>query len=86
MRLEYAFPADEDLWLDLMDAPAFRPCATRFAGGGGFEGEVGPGDIIFIPSRWPHAVVNLEAGIAVAQHFLRRLDARESTQKRESKS
>ena len=30
-----------------------------------WEGEVGPGDMIFIPSRWPHAVVNLEAGIAI---------------------
>ena len=41
--LQGLMEADEDLWLDLMDAPAFRPCATRFAGGGGFEGEVGPG-------------------------------------------
>ena len=35
--------ADEELWIDLMDSPKFRPCATRFAGGGGFEGEVGAG-------------------------------------------
>jgi len=37
-----------------------------------FEAELGPGDIIFIPEGWPHAVINDEAIIATSYNFVDR--------------
>ena len=38
---------DEELWIDLMDSPKFRPCISRFAGGGDDEGEPGGGNDVY---------------------------------------
>ena len=35
-----------------------------------WEGDVGPGEMIFIPAKWPHAVWNLEAGLALSYNFV----------------
>ena len=35
-----------------------------------WEGDVGPGEIIYIPARWPHAVWNLEGGVALSYNFV----------------
>ena len=35
-----------------------------------WEGELGPGDLIFIPEEWPHAVVNMDDSIAISYNFV----------------
>jgi hypothetical protein len=39
--------ADEELWIDMMDSPTFRPVISRFAGGGDEEGEPGGGNEVY---------------------------------------
>ena len=38
---------DEELWIDMMDSPKFRPCISRFAGGGDDAGEPGKGNDVY---------------------------------------
>lgn len=35
-----------------------------------WEGELGPGELIFIPEEWPHAVVNMDDSIAISYNFV----------------
>jgi hypothetical protein len=39
--------ADEEVWVDMMDSPKFRPVISRFAGGGDEDGEPGPGNDVY---------------------------------------
>lgn len=39
--------ADEELWIDMMDSPKFRPVISRFAGGGDEDGEPGGGNEVY---------------------------------------
>ena len=56
---------------------AFAPDVGRYPGTKDnpscvfLEGDLGPGDMIFIPERWPHAVDNIEDGtMAVSYNFV----------------
>ena len=52
------------------DIDAFAPDVALPEGCKWWEGELGPGEIIFIPEEWPHAVLNMEDIIAVSYNFV----------------
>lgn len=66
------YPPEQTPLLYDGEVDAFRPDLDRFprfALARPLEVEVGPGELLFIPSRWWHQTVHLEDGIAVTGNF-----------------
>ena len=67
------YPPEQTPFLYEGEVDALHPDLAhfpRFAEARGLELEVGPGELLFIPSLWWHQTVHLEDGIAVTGNFV----------------